>query len=147
VNEGEFMLSSEESALSWIGKHGSPRLKKAVLEQGGSTGILWKIYLIERLALELPEWKLAPRYSLLPIDSPFEAEEDMLAKAQKQFPEGNVRLSHLRYNDFQLCNDNPMPVLIMDCPWSKKDEIVFYIDKIPPRSIELLPVWLSDYKH
>jgi len=28
------MGASNESALSWMGKHGSPRLKNAVLEEG-----------------------------------------------------------------------------------------------------------------
>jgi hypothetical protein len=36
------MPQSKDSALSWIGKHGSERLKKAVIEQGGLRGILEK---------------------------------------------------------------------------------------------------------
>jgi hypothetical protein len=125
------MSSPEESALSWVGKHGSPRLKKAVLEKGGIKEILWKIYLIERLALELPKWKIASRYDrLFPMKSSSETEGNMLMETQKQFPEGNVRLCCLIDSGLYR---SQWSVLIMDCPWSKEDEIVLYIQEKLPR--------------
>lgn len=124
------MLSSEESAVSWIGKHASPRLKKAVLEKGGLRGILCKIYIIERLALELPDWKISPRGIFSPRENPDEIERSALEETQKQFPEGNVRLCCL--TDVGLYASQ-WSVLVMDCPWSIKDEIIFYIPRKPIR--------------
>jgi hypothetical protein len=126
MNEGKPMSLPEELAVSWIGKYGSARLKNAVLEKGGVKEILWKIYLIERLAIELPDWKISPRDGFLAIKNPSEIERNALGKAQGQFPEGNVRLSLAGLYDVAR-----VPVLIMDCPWSKEDKIVFYIDKSP----------------
>jgi hypothetical protein len=145
------MTLSKDSALPWIGKHGSERLKKAVIEQGGLRGILEKIYLIERLAIELPGWKILRRDTLLVASSSCKIESNTLAEAQKLFPKGNICVCLSKLS----CN----PVLVMDCPWPieragggrlcppesfagrfgnpsegshYKNEIVFYLDEKSP---------------
>jgi hypothetical protein len=118
------MTFSGEPTLIWIRQHGSVHLKKAALEAGMLDQVK-KLYLTERLALELPGWNPPPKAEFVPRENPSEIEIDAFLEARKKFPEGNVRLCTAKVT-FSKGNSGCGPVLIMNCPWSES-EIVYYI--------------------
>lgn len=105
----------------WTKKHGSPCLKKTVLDVGAFGPIVKKLYLSERLFAELPDWQIVPDERPEERTTPSEIETDALALARKKWPLGNVRLETLHCHSL----NRRLPVLIMTCPWNEEDGEIF----------------------
>ena len=81
-------VAAEAEEVAWIGRHGSPRLRRLLLENIEYRGV----YFSERLALDRPNWRVwndIPGEESEPRNAPEEA-LDLLDEARKVEPKGHL---------------------------------------------------------